>query len=432
MFRFKTLVCSAIIIICIYTKTQGQNTASRNDIIEKMIENIAENSDETLDYTTLLEAFNELYNNPINLNTANKKELEQLYILSDYQIQNLIDYRKESGQIYSFYELRLLDGFNYSILQKIIPFVCLDISEKAISPIKKGRAKHFILLRSQRSLEQEEGYESYKIEDDEPHAPGDNRQYLGQPWKYYSRYKYSSPKRHIEFGFTAENDAGEPFFRADNSNGFDFYSAFAQYKGKGRIQQVNLGDYHIRFGQGLNIWSGLGSRKSTFTTNNAKRIQGIKSYHSTDENLFFRGAAIKINLLKNINLTAFVSNKKRDGSIEDNMTQSIINTGLHRNYSEFSKKDQLDEKIWGSTLLFKMDRIELGASFLNYQFSPQLAPHTSDLTKIFDFLGKSNYNMSAYYEARYKHLHLYGEVGQSRSGGRAILQGMQIQAHPQL
>jgi hypothetical protein len=175
--------------------------------------------------------------------------------------------------------------------------VSLDISSKDIIPIKKGRAKHFILLRSQRSLEQEEGYESYKIEENEDEAisPEDNRQYIGKPWKYYTRYKYSSPKRHIEFGFTAENDAGEPFFKADNANGFDFYSAFAEYKGKGRIQQINLGDYHIKFGQALSLWSGLGSRKSTFTSQNAKRLQGIKSYHSTDENLFFRGGAIQIN-----------------------------------------------------------------------------------------------------------------------------------------
>jgi len=131
-------------------------------------------------------------------------------------------------------------------------------------------------------------------------------------------------------------------------------------------------------------------------------------------------------------MTAFVSKKKRDAGIEDNMTQSLINTGLHRNYSEFSKKDQLDEKIWGGTLLFSLNRIEIGASFLSYQFSPRLAADTSDLSRSFDFSGKDNYNMSAYYQTRYKQVHLYGEFGQSKSGGKAILQGMHIQAHPQL
>ncbi|MFT5750208.1 MAG: hypothetical protein ACI93S_001484, partial [Ancylomarina sp.] len=60
MFRFKTFVSLLIITLLSCTNLWGQNTASRNDIIEKIIENIAESSDEELDYTDLLERFNEL------------------------------------------------------------------------------------------------------------------------------------------------------------------------------------------------------------------------------------------------------------------------------------------------------------------------------------------------------------------------------------
>ena len=430
--RFKSIIAVLIIMLAVGIKLNGQNTASRNDVIEKIIENIAENSDKTLDYTSLLESFNELYDNPINLNSASKNDLEQLHLLSAYQIQNLLDYRKESGLIYSFYELRLLNGFNYSILQKIMPFTSLKIDPHKISLQKESRAKHFILLRSQRTLEQEEGYESYHFEGDKPLDSEANPQYIGKEWKYYTRYKYSSPQRNIEFGLTTENDAGEPFFRKQNSEGFDFYSAFVEYKGNGVVQQVNIGDYHIKFGQGLSLWSGLGGRKSTFTTHNAKRLQGIKSYHSTDENLFFRGGAIKINLLKNIDLTTFVSYKKRDANIEDGVTKSIVNTGLHRTNNEFEQKDKLRETILGSTLLFNLNRIEFGASFLKSQFAPELINKATELDKIFDFYGKENYNLSAYYETQYKKIHLYGELAQSKSGGNAILQGMHLQAHPQL
>lgn len=138
MFRFRPFILLLIITLLSCTNLWGQNTASRNDIIEKVIENIAEGSDEELDYTDLIEKFNELFDKPINLNEASKKDLEQLYLLSDYQIQNLLEYRKESGLIYSFYELRLLDGFNYSILQKIAPFVSIKIdSQKIKLPTKK-------------------------------------------------------------------------------------------------------------------------------------------------------------------------------------------------------------------------------------------------------------------------------------------------------
>ena len=432
MSYFKPFILLLIITLILCTKLWGQNTASRNDIIEKIIENIAENSDEELDYTDLTEKFNELFDKPINLNEASKKDLEQLYLLSDYQIQNLLEYRKESGLIYSFYELRLLDGFNYSILQKIIPFTSLVIDSQKIKLPTKSRAKHFILIRTQRTLEQEEGYNTYNFEDDEQINSADNSQYLGKEWKYYTRYKYSSPKKNIQFGFTAENDAGEPFFKDPNSEGFDFYSAFAEYKGNGKIRQINIGDYHIKFGQGLSLWSGLGSRKSTFTTQNAKRLQGVKSYHSTDENLFFRGAAIKINPLKSISLTAFTSFKKRDATIENSITKSIVNTGLHRTQNEIQQKDKLDERIWGATVLFNHNKTELGVSFIKSHFSPELISKIDEITKIYNFSGNKNYNLSAYYETRYNKIHLYGEIAKSQSGGKAILQGLNLQAHPQL
>lgn len=432
MLPFKIFVLLLINILIFSANVFGQNTASKSDIIEKVIENIAENSDEELDYTNLVERLNELFDKPINLNEASKKDLEQLFLLSDYQIQNLLEYRKENGLIYSFYELRLLDGFNYSILQKITPFVNLKIDLQKIKIPQRQKAKHFILLRSQRTLEQEEGYNTYNFEDEEPINTTDNAQYLGKAWKYYTRYKYSSPKKNIKFGFTAENDAGEPFFKDINSEGFDFYSAFAEYKGNGKIRQVNIGDYHIKFGQGLSLWSGLGTRKSSFTTQNSKRLQGVKSYHSTDENLFFRGAAIKISPLKNTSLTVFASSKKRDANIENNLTKSIINTGLHRTENESQQKDNLDEKLWGTTMLFSRNKTEFGVSFIKFNLSPELISKADDITKIYDFYGNKNYNLSAYYETRYNRIHLFGEIAKSQSGGKAILQGLNVQAHPQL
>jgi hypothetical protein len=432
MSQNKIVVSILFITLLSCTNLWGQNTASRLDIIERIIENIAESTDEEIDYTDLVERFNGFLDKPINLNKANKKDLEQLHLLSDYQIQNLIEYRKESGLIYSIFELRLLDGFNYSILQKIIPFVSVKIDPQLIKISQRSRAKHFVLIRSQRTLEQEEGYNTYYSDDDEPINPEDKSQYLGKEWKYYTRYKYSSPKKNIEFGFTAENDAGEPFFKNINTKGFDFYSAFAEYKGNGKIRQINIGDYHIKFGQGLSLWSGLGSRKSTFTTQNAKRLQGVKSYHSTDENQFFRGAAIKINVLKKVNLIAFASSKKRDATIKNNLTQNIINSGLHRTHNEAGQKDKLDEKIWGSTLLFNLDKIEFGASFIKSHYSPELTSRINEITKIYDLSGNKNYNLSAYYETRYKKIHFYGEIAKSKSGGKAILQGLNLQAHSQL
>lgn len=426
----KLFSSTLFMILFSFTNTYGQNTANASDIIERTIESIAENSDTEIDYTELAERFNYFLNNPINLNNANKEDLEQLYFLSEYQIQNLLEYRHTNGLIYSLYELRLLDGFNYSTLKKIAPFVSIKTDLKDDNK-SYNRAKHLILLRTQRTLETEKGYK-LRSKDKEISTLENKPQYLGKAWKYYSRYKYVSPKKNVNFGFTAENDAGEPFFKDNNPTGFDFYSIYAEYKGNGRIQQINIGDYHIKFGQGLSLWSGLASKKSTFTTQNAKRLQGVKSYHSTDENLFFRGGAININILKNAYLTTFVSSKRRDATIENDSTKNLTNSGLHRTHNEIAQKNKLDEKIWGSTLVFKFNKIEFGSSFIKSRYSPIVTGKINEITKFYDFSGKENYNISTYYETRYKKIHLYGEIAKSQSGGKALLQGLNLQAHSQL
>ena len=86
----------------------------------------------------------------------------------------------------------------------------------------------------------------------------------------------------------------------------------------------------------------------------------------------------------------------------------------------------------GKYFAFYLDKIEFGASFIKSHFSPELTSKKDEITKIYDFSGKENYNLSAYYETRYKKIHLYGEIAKSKSGGKVILQGLNLQAHSQL
>lgn len=402
----------------------SQNTASQNDLIENLIEEIAEQSEEELDYSNLLDELNKLLIDPINLNNANESDLDKLFILNKNQITNFIKYRESTGQIFSLYELQLIPGFSSAVIRNIAPFVTLkQISQDTLNTRKK--AKHILLLKSEKTIEEEKGYST----------ENKNSRYLGSPWKYYSRYQYTSPQNKISFGFTSEKDKGEPFFEGENKNGFDFYTAFVQYNSKGILKQINLGDYQVKFGQGLSLWAGLGGGKSSLTTHNAHKYQGIKSYKSTDENQFYRGISVLLEPLKNVNLALFSSYKKKDGSLDsDSITpfiSSIVNTGFHRNSNEFNQKHNLKEMVLGSYLSVNLNEIEMGISFLQTKYSPEIrgadAPYN-----YYNFKENENQNLSFYYESQYRSIHLYGEIAQSKSGGRAILQGANIQAHPQL
>lgn len=423
------MIClkKAVFVICFLSSTLftiSQNTVSQNDLIENLIETIAEQNEEELDYSNLLDELNKLLINPIDLNQADGKELEKLFILNQNQIASFLKYRKTTGHIYSLYELQLIPGFSYEIIRTIDPLVSI---QQALQKSQRTRtkAKHTLLVKTEKTLEQEKGYISENTDS----------KYMGTPCKYYTRYQYNSPKRNITFGFTAEKDKGEPFFDKENSNGFDFYSGFIQYNTKGFLKQTNIGDFQIKFGQGLNIWSGLTSGKSSLTTHNACKYQGIKSYKSTNENQFFRGASILIEPIKNSQLTLFASSKKRDGSLQSDSTgsyiSSIVNTGFHRSINEFSKKHSLEEKVLGAYFLINLSNAKMGISFLKSDYSPEIGGSDAAYN-YFNFKGNKNHNFSFYYETQFRSIHLFGEVAQSKSGGKAILQGVNIQAHAQL
>ncbi|PXY00772.1 hypothetical protein DF185_12770 [Marinifilum breve] len=399
----------------------AQNTAVEQDLIERIIENIAEQEEENPDYTNLLEEITKLIQNPLNINTANSHELEKLYFLNQNQIEQLIKYREENGAILSIYEIQLIKGFSAELVKNIAPLISTKANPK---PISVKNLKHQLLIRSEHNFQKEAGYKT----------ANENSKYLGKPWKYYSRYQIQSPKSGIVFGFTAENDKGEPFFKDQNSNGFDFYSAHVQKKSNGFLKRVNLGDFQIKFGQGLSLWSGMGGKKSSFTTQNARKYQGIRSYKSTDENRFFRGVSIIISPLKGIDFAAFASYKKIDASADtdtiSSFASSIVNTGLHRNKNELDKKDALKERLFGGYFTCNLKNTQFGAAFIQYSYSPEIQIKEKAYSQ-FNFTGKNNYNLSLSYQTQINNIHLFGEAAQSKSGGIGILQGANIQIHPQ-
>ncbi|MCY1632820.1 ComEA family DNA-binding protein [Marinifilum sp. D737] len=411
-----------VLILSFIGIADAQNTAIKQDLIEQIIENIAEQEEENPDYTNLLEEITKLFQNPLNINTANAQDLERLFFLNQNQIEQFIKYREENGAILSIYEIQLIKGFSAELVKNIAPL----ISTKAIAkPISVKKLKHQLLIRCEHSFQKETGYKT----------ASKNSKYLGNPWKYYSRYQMQSSESGINFGFTAENDKGEPFFKDENSNGFDFYSAHVQKKSNGLFKQVNLGDYQIKFGQGLSLWSGMGGKKSSFTTQNARKLQGVRSYKSTDENRFFRGVSIIISPVKGIDIATFASYKKIDASANtdtiSSYASSIVNTGLHRNRNELDKKNALKEKLLGGYFTWNLKNTQLGATFIQYSYSPEIKIHEKAYSQ-YNFTGKNNYNLSINYQTQINKIHLFGEAARSKSGGIGILQGANIQIHPQL
>ena len=260
--------------------------AQKEPSLEDLIESIAGNTDAEIDYTSLYEDLNYFLNNPLNLNTASKENLEKLQFLNDFQIKSLLDYIQKNGKMLSIYELQLVYGFTLNEITKILPFITISETQvtgsfKLKNALKYGN--HQVFLRGQEILEKQVGYNSIS---DSALLEKPNSRYLGSSYKLYTKYKYNY-KNKIYWGFTAEKDPGEEFFTGNNKNGFDFYSAHLQINDIGIFKTITLGDFQAKFGQGLILWSDMGLGKTPYVLNIRKKVQGLKKYSSTNENVFF-------------------------------------------------------------------------------------------------------------------------------------------------
>ena len=155
---------------------------------------------------------------PVNLNYADAALLNQLKLLSPIQIENLISYRKLLGNFLTIYELQAIPTWDLDLINRVRPYVTVVQKTEIFESIRKrlNDGERSLLIRSQQVLEKSKGFLLNK--------DSVKNYYPGSPQKLLLRYKYRSGNL-LQYGFTAEKDAGEQFLKGAQKNGFDFYSA---------------------------------------------------------------------------------------------------------------------------------------------------------------------------------------------------------------
>ncbi len=432
--KFILLLSFTLINISSFTQ---EVVLDNQQTIEDLIEEIASNSDEELDYTTLFEDLNYFLNHPLNLNSATKSDLERLQFLNDFQINSILYYIEKNGYFLTIYELQLVYGFTADVIEKIIPFVTVGKYEKDSGLSLKKALKygsHQIFIRGHQVLEEQKGYLPIS---DSAYLENSNSRYLGSPVKFYTRYKYNYKNR-ILWGITAEKDSGEEFFQGSQKNGYDFYSAHFQVKNIGAVKTLALGDYQLQFGQGLTLWSGMSFGKSSYVLNLNKKARGIKKYSSVDENMFLRGIGTTIRI-NNFDISGFYSKKKIDANIqvldtlseEIRVVSSFQATGLHSKPSELYDKDAIDETIIGGNVSFNQEYFNVGLTYAYYYFGADLEKNIVPYNQ-FDFRGSENFNIGLDYQLIVKNINFFGEVAMSQNKAIAYLNGALLHLAPQV
>ncbi|SFO14804.1 Helix-hairpin-helix motif-containing protein [Chitinophaga sp. YR627] len=405
----KILACIMPLFIHIYTYSQTLPELTAAE--ESQLEDYTAHTDQVPEDDMHWQQLQAYIRHKINLNTNSVALLKSLHILSVMQIQQLLRYRQQLGDLLSIYELQAIPGFDMQLISRLLPYVQVG---KDLEPhyswrdyVKKG--EHTLLCRYGRQLEKSRGY----VSTDTTVA-----HYLGSPDKLLLRYRYNLT-HYISWGAVMEKDAGEAFFKGTQRSGFDFYSVhlfIRQYKW---IKSLALGDFTVNMGQGLLNWQSLAFGKGATVMQVKREGELLKPYASAGESNFFRGAGMTVGKGK-WQATTFISHRLPDGSI-------AANSGYHRTETEAARKGSLAQLTVGANVTIEENNRKLGINFIQHHLSAPIqkghAPY-----QLFGFEGKQLTGFSTDYEITWKNMHFFGEAAMSNNGKTALINGLLLTA----
>ena len=404
----------------------------KQSAIDQMVELISENLEsENLDFTTLFEDLNYLYDHPLNINRAERDDMRGLMILSEFQIEALIQHREYAGRFISTYELQGVQGFDLNTIRALLPFVKVgglgDDRTFTWQAIKK-EGTHEAFVRYQRVIEEMEGYSAIE---DSVLAENPNRRYSGSPERVLARYRFRY-LNNLSVGVTMEKDAGEQFFGPTQQRGFDFYSGHLYVGNRGIIKQAIIGDYQAQFGQGLVFWSGLAFGKSADIASVKRNAREITPYTSADENNFMRGAATTIEVGQ-VDVTTFFSCKNVDANItsvdtlndQDQLVSEFSSfqlNGIHGTPNQLADKNAVSELNTGGHVRYNTDMFQIGITGVYTKYGGTFAP-SRQLYRSFEPVSSEFFIAGFEYQFIYKNILAYGESSLRLDGGTASLNG---------
>lgn len=345
----------------------SQNTG--NEGWESVLETLL--SDEELSGEALEELavmYESLHEMPLNINTATREELSALPFLTDRQIEDIHAYIYLHGPMLTLGELQLTGSLDYNTRQLLRQFVYAgDV------PMKREKLSLEELLRYGRSelvtqlnipLYTRDGFR-YHSADELKRFP--NRAYMGSRLSHSLRYSFSWHNR-IRFGFSADKDAGEPFF-GRNRAGYDFMSAYLYIRDMGVLKEFAVGNFKARFGQGLLMGGGFGLGKSMALTSMSRQQQGLRPHSSTTEYGYLRGAGAAIGW-GHTTFTLLAASTPVDATLKgDTVISSFKEDGYHRTESEWSKKDNVTLNTLAANVRYNFRGFGIGATMLAEKLS---------------------------------------------------------------
>jgi len=431
MFSFRHLLLAMGLVCLCHSATQSQSDSSGivDDILmrqlEPFLDNLAEES--SFDFNTIEDQLREFLIYPLNINTADRNELERLGVLTDLQIADLLNYRNRLGDFISIYELQSIPSLDKQVLEVLRHFVKVsgDMRDVQLTPWQMVRqGENEMYLRWSRVPQSKRGYE--------PKGES-SASYVGDPNQIYLRFRHNYQYK-FSYGLTMEKDPGERYWNTDGKRGPDFlsYHLFVKDYSK-RLRFLALGDYAISLGQGLIMHSGFGRGKGSLATHIKRGGQAVRPYTSVNEASFLRGAALGL-AFGDLDITVFASHKREDANLlvdslvdlkESTPFSSLPLSGLHRTNGERIDRAGVRRTVMGTRLGFNRPNFHINLNAVRASFDRPFVPNGKTYSQFY-LPGNSIENGSIDYTYIWRNFHFFGEAAMSGNRGLAIVQGLLI------
>lgn len=345
----------------------------------------------------------------LNLNQAEEADLFALGILSPVQIQQFLYYRAQAGPLLSLYELQVVPGFDPATIVRLLPLVNLRPDTK--NSLAQAW-EQFLSAKKQVNLRWR-------------YAPPSDTNHIGSAHHWFARFRWYAGNT-LSWGISVEKDPGE--------RGPDSYAGhFFLRKPLPWLESVALGDYLVRFGQGLVVNQGFTLGKGASPLLVKRQGYALQAVSSGTEGIFSRGAGMVIQPVPGISVCAFYSNRIRDARTDEPTNPasftSLITGGLHRTESEVASRRQVRQQTWGISGRWRRRNMEWGLNLAQDRFSLPWAPGT-DPYRLYAIRGNNHAVASLDHTFYWRQFLFFGEWAKSLPGGVGVLQGLLCSLHP--
>ncbi len=402
-----------LLLILIQINGYSQETAI-SERITSIAEELAADETDPEEVTDYVERLQELVEDPVKINSSDENEISRLFFLSGFQVKALADYPDASGKILSIYEIASIPGFDNEIALMMIPFITLENKSTASSYSPKLRNVSITNFSIKPVINDSSS--------------------LGSQWRILSKYKFTTGT--FSGGFTGEKDPGEKFLSGTPPLP-DFFSAYLSYSGKGIIRKIIFGDYSARFGQGINLNTGIRTGLSLTSQGYMSARDEIKPYTSTNENNYLRGIAAELSF-KSIAIYLFYSKNYSDATLESfsgtskDYIENFYTSGLHNTSSLLQKKDAISDLLYGINLSYNFKNLKIGMAFSEDRLSLPVIESADNPEKTLSFEGDKNSLYTIYYNSIIKRIFLYGDFSINKFSEYAFVQGISLRPSERL